>query len=184
MGPVGSLPFSKEPSTGPYPEPDQSSPYHPICCLPPACLLVFAELISSTLKMEAICSYETSAETRRTTWRHIPEDDTLLKICRWSFFRICIGFGISQRWIREYCLLGCYQIQVNRCFGEKRWFHLQLLADFLLGLLFEPEDGSSTSLRNISKLRTTWRSILENYYYLKHVCILFNISRVSCIEIT
>jgi hypothetical protein len=44
----------------------------------PACLLVFAELISSTLKMEAICSSETSVETRRTTLRHIPEDDTLL----------------------------------------------------------------------------------------------------------
>jgi hypothetical protein len=26
----GSLPRSQETSTGPYPEPDQSSPYHPI----------------------------------------------------------------------------------------------------------------------------------------------------------
>jgi hypothetical protein len=38
---------------------------------------VFAKLISSTLKMEAICSSETSVETRRTTRRHIPEEDTL-----------------------------------------------------------------------------------------------------------
>jgi hypothetical protein len=38
---------------------------------------IFAELISSTLKMEAICSSETSVETQRTTRRHIPEDDTL-----------------------------------------------------------------------------------------------------------
>jgi hypothetical protein len=45
--------------------------------LPPACLLVFAELISSTLKMEAICFSETSVETRRTTRRQILEDDTL-----------------------------------------------------------------------------------------------------------
>jgi hypothetical protein len=33
--------------------------------------------LSSTLKMEAICSSETSVETQRTTRRHIAEDDTL-----------------------------------------------------------------------------------------------------------
>jgi hypothetical protein len=31
MEPEGSLPCSQEPSIGPYPEPDQSSPYH---CIP------------------------------------------------------------------------------------------------------------------------------------------------------
>jgi hypothetical protein len=36
-----------------------------------------AELICSTLKVEAICSSETSVDTQRTTRRHIPEDDTL-----------------------------------------------------------------------------------------------------------
>jgi hypothetical protein len=45
--------------------------------LPPACLLGLAEIISSTLKMEAICSSETSFATQQTTRRHIPEDDTL-----------------------------------------------------------------------------------------------------------
>jgi hypothetical protein len=29
MEPEGSLPYSQDPSTGPYPEPDQSSPSHP-----------------------------------------------------------------------------------------------------------------------------------------------------------
>jgi hypothetical protein len=33
--------------------------------------------ISSTLKMEAICSSETSVDIQRTTWRYIPEDSTL-----------------------------------------------------------------------------------------------------------
>jgi hypothetical protein len=30
MEPEGSLPASQKPSTAPYPDPDQSSPYHPI----------------------------------------------------------------------------------------------------------------------------------------------------------
>jgi hypothetical protein len=33
MEPEGSLPRSQEPSTGPYTEPDRSSPYHPILFL-------------------------------------------------------------------------------------------------------------------------------------------------------
>jgi hypothetical protein len=47
------------------------------CSLPPAYLLVLAEIIYSTLKMEAICSSETSVATQQTTRRHISEDDTL-----------------------------------------------------------------------------------------------------------
>jgi hypothetical protein len=37
-------------------------------------LPVLGELISSTLKMEAICSSETSVETQRAKRRHFPED--------------------------------------------------------------------------------------------------------------
>jgi hypothetical protein len=33
MEPEGSLPCSQEPSTGPYPEPNQSNPYNPILSL-------------------------------------------------------------------------------------------------------------------------------------------------------
>jgi hypothetical protein len=33
MEPEGSLPCSQEPSTGSYPKPDQSNPYHPILYL-------------------------------------------------------------------------------------------------------------------------------------------------------
>jgi hypothetical protein len=54
------------------------------CChiidFPPSYLLVLAEIISSTLKMEATCSSERSVATQQTTRRHIPEDDTLLVI--------------------------------------------------------------------------------------------------------
>jgi hypothetical protein len=41
------------------------------------CLLAGLLNYSSTLKMEAICSSETSVETQQTTQRHIPEDDIL-----------------------------------------------------------------------------------------------------------
>jgi hypothetical protein len=37
----------------------------------------FLKLYFSTLKMEAICSSETSVDTQRTTWCYIPEDCTL-----------------------------------------------------------------------------------------------------------
>jgi hypothetical protein len=36
-----------------------------------------AQLIFSTLKMEAIYSFETPVDTQRTTWRYIPEDGAL-----------------------------------------------------------------------------------------------------------
>jgi hypothetical protein len=59
-----------------------------------------AELISSTLKMEAICSFEMPVDTQRTSRRHIPEDDTLhnhrcenLKSYICSYFFICVKGG-------------------------------------------------------------------------------------------
>jgi hypothetical protein len=45
--------------------------------LPPTYLLVLAEIISSTLKMEAMSSSETSVVTQQPTRRHIPENDSL-----------------------------------------------------------------------------------------------------------
>jgi hypothetical protein len=47
----------------------------PLCHMLACWFLV--ELISSILKMEAICSSETSVGTQQTTGRHVPEDDTL-----------------------------------------------------------------------------------------------------------
>jgi hypothetical protein len=49
---------------------------------PPAYLLVLAEIISSILNMEAICSSETPVATQKTTRRHIPVDDTLNNFIR------------------------------------------------------------------------------------------------------
>jgi hypothetical protein len=46
-------------------------------CLPPAFTLVSCSAYSSTLKMEAICSSETSVDFQRTTRRYIPEDSNI-----------------------------------------------------------------------------------------------------------
>jgi hypothetical protein len=77
-------------------------------CLPPAYLLVLAEIISSTLKMEAICSSKTRVATQQTTWRHIPEDDTLqiLKFLSYASF-----IQISSSW--EYFNLSKQGIHYN-----------------------------------------------------------------------
>jgi hypothetical protein len=47
------------------------------CHLLACWFLVELTRVSLTLKIEAICSSEKSADTQRTTWGHIPEDDTL-----------------------------------------------------------------------------------------------------------
>jgi hypothetical protein len=85
--PEGSSSCSQDTSTGPYPEPDRSSPHHPIlslkdyilaytlmyqgstCCLLHAGFLLF---YFSTLKVEAIYSSETSVDSHRTTRHNIP----------------------------------------------------------------------------------------------------------------
>jgi hypothetical protein len=47
-----------------------------------------AEIISSSLKMEATCSSETSVDTQRTTRRYIPEFATNHSL--WSMFATCL----------------------------------------------------------------------------------------------
>jgi hypothetical protein len=54
--------------------------------------------------MEAICSSETSVETQRTTWRRIPEDDTLHK------YKLICGQRDKCQYIcrqRDKCLYIC-----------------------------------------------------------------------------
>jgi hypothetical protein len=54
-----------------------------LCCLPLAFTLVSFSAYSSTLKMEAICSSETSVDFQRNTQRYIPEDGTgyVCRVC-------------------------------------------------------------------------------------------------------
>jgi hypothetical protein len=48
-------------------------------CLPPAFTLVYCSAYPSTLKMEAICSSETSVDFQLTARSYIPEDNSLQK---------------------------------------------------------------------------------------------------------
>jgi hypothetical protein len=48
-----------------------------LLCLPPAFTLVSCTAYSSTLKIEAICSSETSVHVQRATRRYIPGESTL-----------------------------------------------------------------------------------------------------------
>jgi hypothetical protein len=46
-------------------------------CLPPASMLVSCLAYSLTLKMEVICSSDTSIDIQWTTWCYIPDESTL-----------------------------------------------------------------------------------------------------------
>jgi hypothetical protein len=73
--PHGLVSTSWSPESQPVNTPGtEQNPQHSVCHL---LARWFAEPISSTLKMEAISSSETSVEFQRTTRRHIPEDATL-----------------------------------------------------------------------------------------------------------
>jgi hypothetical protein len=50
--------------------------------LPSAFTLIYCSAYFSTMKMEAICSSETSIDTQWTTRRYIPEDGTLQNVIK------------------------------------------------------------------------------------------------------
>jgi hypothetical protein len=50
MEPESSLPCSQEPSIGPYPEPDESSPYHPILYILHKNWTFFEQLLPHTVQ--------------------------------------------------------------------------------------------------------------------------------------
>jgi hypothetical protein len=78
------------------------------------CLLVLGKIIFSTLKMEAICSSETSLDTQQTTRRHTPEDDTLQFFICWIYCSHGGGY-----W--QFCLLGikpCCSVKSGNVFEE------------------------------------------------------------------
>jgi hypothetical protein len=56
-------------------------------------MLVPCSAYSSTLKIEAISSSETSVDFQRTTWRYVPEDRTLKIIANYGMDRLLKDAG-------------------------------------------------------------------------------------------
>jgi hypothetical protein len=61
-----------------------------------------AEIFSSAMKMEAICSSETSVAFQQTTRRHTPEDDTLHNHCCENLKSYMINLGATVAWCPEF----------------------------------------------------------------------------------
>jgi hypothetical protein len=85
------------PSSGPKNKPSMKPAW---ACLTHAFTLISCSAYSSTLKMEAICSSETSVEFQRITQRYIPEDSTLHHILCSVLMRVITsrsGFPLCGR---------------------------------------------------------------------------------------
>jgi hypothetical protein len=93
---------------------------------PPACLLVFAELISSTLKMEALWSSETSVATQQTTRLHIQEDDTLHNLT--LLVHVPAHVNEPGAWKEKCCLLSSLnknQSRIGNLEMQRRFSHVK-----------------------------------------------------------
>jgi hypothetical protein len=95
---------------------------------------LLAELISSNLKMEAICSSETSVDTQRTTPRHIPEND-IIHNHRCGNLKSYTSYHV-----------GCEVLTGVR-------------EEFMLGLLYFPEDVGDIFLRNFCGVSSDYTTL-------------------------
>jgi hypothetical protein len=111
-------------------------------CLPPAFTLVSCSAYFLTLKMEAICSSETSVDSQRTTWHYIPEDGTLHNHCCENLESYiskllpdCIAWfhkSVLFKVYGEYSIVGWgTMLQARR---SQVWFPMRLL-DFSVALI-------------------------------------------------
>jgi hypothetical protein len=89
-------------------------------CLPPAFTLVSSLAYSSTLKMKAKCSSETSVDFQRTSRRYIPDDTTLhdLRCENLKSHTRSLLFFLSSQWSESVFLLQC-RFPALRL----RWYH-------------------------------------------------------------
>jgi hypothetical protein len=123
------------------------------------------KLFSSTLKMEAVCSSETSVSTQHTTRRHIPENDTLQLF---ELFR-------SDRMLLLTLLTPPLQIPfynsdviflANELIG-RLLFHALICKDARLYFIHFQESNWNDAIRNVIR-RVCW-NLLVVLYVQRHV---------------
>jgi hypothetical protein len=142
-----------------------------------------AQLVFSTLKMEAICSSETSVDTQQTTRRCIPEDGT--HHCERFYERnvFCVRLSVSQATAST----GAWPVQ-DKWSAHAQWMSRAVTwrtgrCSCPFGLLFYPEDGRSTLLRNVcntaSHPRRVYPSLLTSCPYCFVIHLLFCITHTS-----
>jgi hypothetical protein len=126
----------------------------------------FAELISSTLKMEAICSSETLVETLWTTRRHIPEDATLHHHhCEnLKSYIVLLLFPLTTRGIDI-----AYVFTFTACFG------LMGTSSGMSGLTNIPEDGH-IGPKHVVNVKNVWYICTTNCVDGNNNCLIHKIT--------
>jgi hypothetical protein len=102
------------------------------------------------LKMETIQFSEISFIFYQTTSPRIPENDVLYSHRRRKLKSSAVILYREAN-ICNICKLKKFRIKKTNLLQSHSPFYL-LLAHFLLGFVFDPEDGRSTFLRNVGKL--------------------------------
>jgi hypothetical protein len=71
MEPEGSLPRSQEPSTGPYPQPNRSNPYHPILSKVHFAQIMFLKIIIGDHEQNTVTMRKKYTFTKHQPWNRI-----------------------------------------------------------------------------------------------------------------
>jgi hypothetical protein len=128
MEPEDLLPYSQEPSTGPYPDPDQSSPFHSIHGFPTSILyaVLFSRLAACPshliLLHFIICSIFQSPVTSSLF------SPNILMILFYNTLSLCCCVGVLDQVSNPYRITGkiivlCIQIfmLLGRCEEKRFW---------------------------------------------------------------
>jgi hypothetical protein len=138
----GSLPYSQEPSIGPYPEPDKSNPHHPILSIQdpsqyysPTYVLVF--LVVSFLLVLPPVTYTRSLHSCYipvVNFRMRSLTSTNCKTSRDSAVGIATGYGLDEWRVGIRVPVGS-RMFIFPYLSDRFWGSLRLLSNWHQGIL-------------------------------------------------